>query len=158
MIKYIWICVIPLIILCSIAIIRMYGFYQDYDLLVRNITSANEYNMSFKESMDEMMYRIIIGSANWTNADEKLENDDPKALIAEAKEHFEELREKTTEDNVRADLTALIKLLEILDERVDDILINVEEGGHYDENMESAGYEYPYSYFSYSRGHPEIYL
>lgn len=136
LIKYIWICVIPLIILFSIAIIRMYGFYQDYDLLVRNITSANEYNMSFKESMDEMMYRIIIGSANWTNADEKLENDDPKALIAEAKEHFEELREKTTEDNVRADLTALIKLLEILDERVDDILINVEEGGHYDENME----------------------
>ena len=136
LIKYIWICVIPLIILFSIAIVRMYGFYQDYDLLVRNITSANEYNMSFKESMDEMMYRIIIGSANWTNADEKLENDDPKALIAEAKKHFEELREKTTEDNVRADLTALIKLLEILDERVDDILINVEEGGHYDENME----------------------
>ncbi len=136
LIKYIWICVIPLIILFSIAIIRLYGFYQDYDLLVRNITSANEYNMSFKESMDEMMYRIIIGSANWTNADEKLEDDDPKALIAEAKEHFIQLREKTTEDNVRADLTALIRLLEILDERVEDILKNVEEGGHYDENME----------------------
>ena len=136
LIKYIWICVIPLIILFSIAIIRLYGFYQDYDLLVRNITSANEYNMSFKESMDEMMYRIIIGSANWTNADEKLEDDDPKALISEAKEHFIQLREKTTEDNVRADLTALIRLLEILDERVEDILKNVEEGGHYDENME----------------------
>ena len=136
LIKYIWICVIPLIILFSIAIIRLYGFYQEYDLLVRNITSANEYNMSFKQSMDEMMYRIIIGSANWTNADEKLEDDDPKALIAEAKEHFIQLREKTTEDNVRADLTALIRLLEILDERVEDILKNVEEGGHYDENME----------------------
>ncbi|MCR5214402.1 MAG: sensor histidine kinase [Eubacterium sp.] len=136
LIKYIWICLIPLIILFSIAIVRLYGFYQQYDLLVRNITSANEYNMSFKESMDEMMYKIIIGSANWTNASEKLENEDPKALIAEARVHFENLRNKTTEDNVRADLTALIKLMGILDERVDDILINVEEGGHYDENIE----------------------
>lgn len=136
LIKYIWICVIPLIILFSIAVIRLYGFYQEYDLLVRNITSANEYNMSFKSSMDEMMYRIITGSANWTDAEEKLEGEDPKALINDATKHFEELRDKTSEENVRSDLDALIKLLGILDERVDDILENVEEGGHYDENME----------------------
>lgn len=136
LIKYIWICVIPLIILFSIAVIRLYGFYQEYDLLVRNITSANEYNMSFKSSMDEMMYRIITGSANWTDAEEKLEGEDPKALISDATEHFENLRDKTTEENVRSDLNALIKLLGILDARVDDILENVEEGGHYDENME----------------------
>ena len=136
LIKYIWICVIPLIVLFSITIFRLYGFYQEYDLLVRNITSANEYNMSFKDSMDEMMYRIITGSANWTDAEEKLEGEDPKALISDAKKHFQELREKTTEENVRSDLDALIKLLGILDERVDDILENVEEGGHYDENME----------------------
>ena len=136
LIKYIWICVIPLIVLFSIAIIRLYGFYQEYDLLVRNITSANEYNMSFRESMDEMMYRIITGSANWTNAQEKLEGDDPKALIVDATHHFEELRKNSTEENVQSDLDALINLLGILDERVDDILVNVEEGGHYDENME----------------------
>ena len=92
--------------------------------------------MSFKDSMDEMMYRIIIGSANWTDPEKKLEGEDPKALIAAAVVHFEELRDKTTEQNVKSDLNALIKLLGILDERVDDILKNVEEGGHYDENME----------------------
>ena len=114
----------------------MYSYYQEYDLLVRNITSANEYNMSFKDSMDEMMYRIITGSANWTDPEKKLEDEDPKALISDAKKHFENLRDKTTEQNVRSDLDALIRLLGILDERVDDILVNVEEGGHYDENME----------------------
>ena len=133
---YVWVCVIPLIILVTFALIRMYGYYQDYDRLVRNITSANEYNMSFKESMDETMYRIITGSANWTDPEEKLMSDDPKALIKNATEHFEDLRKKTTEDNVEADLDQLLKLLSILDERVDDILKNVEEGGHYDENME----------------------
>ena len=135
-IKYIWICVIPFILLFSFAIARLYGYYQQYDQLVRNITGANEYSMSFKDNLDEMMYRIIIGSANWTNPEEKLEGEDPKALISDAREHFEALLEKTTEQNVRSDLNALIKLLGILDERVDDILANVEEGGHYDENME----------------------
>ena len=136
LVSYIWICVVPLIILICFAVTRMYSYYQEYDLLVRNITSANEYNMSFKDSMDEMMYRIITGSANWTDPEKKLEDEDPKALISDAKKHFEILRDKTTEQNVRSDLDALIRLLGILDERVDDILVNVEEGGHYDENME----------------------
>ena len=136
LVSYIWICVVPLIILICFAVTRMYSYYQEYDLLVRNITSANEYNMSFKDSMDEMMYRIITGSANWTDPEQKLEDEDPKALISDAKKHFENLRDKTTEQNVRSDLDALIRLLGILDERVDDILVNVEEGGHYDENME----------------------
>ena len=136
LITYIWICVIPFIVLLVFALIRLYSYYQEYDLLVRNITGANKYSMEFKDDMDEMMYRIIIGSANWTDAEEKLEGEDPKALISEARTHFKELRSKSTEENVIADLDALIKLLGILDERVDDILANVEEGGHYDENME----------------------
>lgn len=136
LIKYIWVCVIPFIILFSVAIARLYVYYQQYDQLVRNITGANEYSMVFKETLDETMYRIIIGSANWTNPEEKLEDDDPKAQISDAVDHFTELRGNTTEENVQTDLDALIKLLGILDERVDDILDNVEEGGHYDENME----------------------
>lgn len=131
-----WICVIPFIILFAFAISRLYGYYRQYDQLVRNITDVNEYNMSFKSEMDEMMYRIIIGSANWTDPEEKLEGENPKALIEEAEAKFTALRENATEKNVKADIDALIKLLDILEQRVDDILANVEEGGHYDENME----------------------
>ncbi len=133
---YVWVCVIPLTFLLVFALIRMVDYYRKYDRLVRNITSANVYNMRFKESMDETMYRIITGSANWTNPEEKLMDEDPKTLIKNASLHFQELRDNTTEENVEADLNQLIKLLGILDERVDDILKNVEEGGHYDENME----------------------
>jgi len=50
-----WICVIPFIILFAFAISRLYGYYRQYDQLVRNITDVNEYNMSFKSEMDEMM-------------------------------------------------------------------------------------------------------
>ena len=136
LIKYIWLCIVPFVLLIGITMVSFYRYYRQYDQLVSNITSANEYNITFKEEMDEMMYRIIIGSANWSNPEEKLEGDDPKGVIAEAKQHFYRLREQTQGKRVRADLDALIKLLGILDNRVDDILRNVDEGGHYDENME----------------------
>ncbi len=134
--SYIWTCVLPFILLFGFAVTRLYGYYKDYDQLVRNITGVNEYNMSFKEEMDEMMYKIIIGSANWTDPEKKLEDEDPKELIKNAREHFEKLEKNASEPNVKTDLEALVKLFNILDERVDDILVNVEEGGHYDENME----------------------
>ncbi len=124
-----------MIVLFGFAVVRLVRYTRNYDRLVKNITSVNKYNMSFKYSMDEMMYRIIIGNANWTDPEKKLENEDPKALIREAREHFEKLRSKSVKENVRMDLAALIKLLGILDERVDDILVNVQVGGHYDENM-----------------------
>jgi len=136
MVAFIWACIVPFLVLFGFCVLSMYRFYLDYDLIVTNITRANEYNRSFKIEMDEEMYRIIIGSANWTNPLEKLEGDDPKSLIREARQHFVELLDNTEGKQVRADLTALIKLLDILDRRVDDILANVEEGGHYDENME----------------------
>ena len=136
LIRYIWICIIPFIILFGFTTVRLLGFYQAYDQLVRNITGANQYSMEFKDDLDEMMYRIIIGSANWTDPEKKLEGEDPKALIKNVKQHFTELRKKSDEENVISDLDQLIRLLDILDERVDDILKNVQEGGHYDENME----------------------
>ena len=136
MLVYIWACIVPFLLLFGFSVVSMYRTYVSYDLIVTNITRANEYNRSFKIEMDEEMYRIIIGSANWTNPLEKLEGDDPKSKIREARQHFVELLDNTEGKQVRADLTALIKLLDILDRRVDDILANVEEGGHYDENME----------------------
>lgn len=136
MIQFIWVCIVPFIILFLMAIYSMFSYSREYNRLVTNITDANKYNLSFKTDMDEMMYQIIIGSANWTDADEKLEGVDPKGLIEEARQHFTELRSTTYGTQVRADLDALIKLLDILDNRVDDILDNVEEGGHYEENID----------------------
>lgn len=136
MISYIWICVLPFVMLFAFSVVNLIRYYQHYDRLVQNITSANKYNLSFKSEIDEMMYRIIIGSANWSDPEQKLKGDAPIELIDEAIAHFEELRSNTVNQNVKSDIKALIKLLGILKERVNDILANVEEGGHYDENME----------------------
>lgn len=135
MVLFIWASIVPFVLLFIVALTSMFRFSREYDRLVTNITNANQYNLSFKTDMDEMMYQIIIGSANWSDSEERLADVDPKGLIQDAREHFTDLRSQTVGARVRADLDALIKLLDILDNRVDDILANVEEGGHYEENI-----------------------
>lgn len=132
---YIWIAIIPLTILVVFGTLRMYSYYHQYDRLVSNITTANEYNLSFKENMDEIMYQIVIGSANWSNSEEKLADKDPYALIEDAMESFGELRDVTKDAKAQKELKSIIKLLKTLEDRDRDITDNVQEGGHYDENM-----------------------
>ena len=132
----IWLCVLPFILLFAGTISRLYDYSMQYDQLVRNISGANEYSMGFKDDLDECMYRIIIGSANWRDPEKKLKDDDPKAQIQDLRGRFISLGENTTEQGAQEDLDSILSLLDILEERVDEILDNVKEGGHYDENME----------------------
>ena len=134
--RYIWISIIPLAVLVIYSTLVMYGYYHQYDKIVSNITEANEYNITFKENMDEMMYKIVIGSANWTNSEQKLEGEDPYKLIEEARTSFQNLYDTAADSTSRKYLKGTIKLLNILEERDQDITDNVQEGGHYDENME----------------------
>jgi two-component system sensor histidine kinase YesM len=133
----IWIAILPLAILLGYAIYDMRAYYTQYDQIVTNITSANAYNMTFKQEVDEEMYQIVIGSANWTNPEEKLKYVDPYATIDTARAQFQELYDDTEDSDKRRRLRTIIRLMNTLEDRVDDILKNVEEGGHYDENMTS---------------------
>ncbi|MBQ1901945.1 MAG: sensor histidine kinase [Lachnospiraceae bacterium] len=133
----IWIAILPLAILLGYAIYDMREYYTQYDQIVTNITSANAYNMTFKEDIDEEMYQIVIGSANWSNSEEKLKDVDPYTTINTAREQFQTLYDEATDTEKKSRLRSIIRLMNTLEDRVDDILKNVEEGGHYDENMTS---------------------
>lgn len=132
---YIWLSIIPLTALVVFGTLRMYSYYHQYDGLVSNITTANEYNLSFKENMDEIMYQIVIGSANWSNSEEKLADKDPYALIDDARVQFIKLQNVTDDAKAKKYLKSIIKLLNTLEDRDRDITDNVQEGGHYDDNM-----------------------
>ena len=132
---YMWISIVPLTVLVVCGTLIMYSYYHQYDRIVSNITSANEYNLSFKEDMDEIMYQIVIGSANWTNSAEKLKGKDPYALISAARDQFRELQQQATDPGDRKRLNSVIKLMNTLEDRDRDITDNVQEGGHYDENI-----------------------
>lgn len=131
-----WMGILPLSVLMVYSLILMSEHFEQYDQIVRNITAANAYNLSFKDKLDDTMYRIIIGSENWSNSEEKLKDDDPYAQIQEVREVFESLYTITTTEKNKKRISGISKTLNTLEDRVEDILENVQESGHYDENME----------------------
>ncbi len=130
-----WVSIIPLAVLLIYSLFSMSGYYKKYDQIVRNITTANEYNLSFKDKLDDTMYRIVIGNENWSNSEEKLKDENPYEQIKEVKIKFNSLYNITTTVSNKKRIKAVIKTLGTLEDRVDDIIANVEETGHYDENM-----------------------
>jgi two-component system sensor histidine kinase YesM len=133
--RYVWLSVIPLAALVIAGTLIMYGYYHQYDEIVSNITTANRYNLRFKEDMDETMYQIVIGSANWTDSAEKLKGQDPYAQIDEARSSFKVLKRQAEDDGEKRTLNSIIKLMNTLEARDRDITDNVQKGGHYDENI-----------------------
>lgn len=131
-----WIGIIPLAVLMVYSLVLMTEHFKQYDQIVTNITAANAYNLSFKDKLDDTMYRIIIGSENWSDSEEKLKDDDPYIQIQEVREVFESLYNITTTEKNRKRISGICKTLNTLEDRVDEILANVQESGHYDENME----------------------
>lgn len=127
--------VIPLAALLVYSLISTREYYKQYDQIVKNITAANAYNITFKEELDYTMYRTIIGSANWSDSDEKLDMRDPYVIIKEARKVFAGLYDDATTEDKKRRLKRIIKTLNTLEDRVDDIVENVKEPGHYDENM-----------------------
>jgi two-component system sensor histidine kinase YesM len=133
---YSWMVLIPLAALTIYTLFSMAGYYKQYDQIVRNITAANAYNISFKEDMDYTMYRIVIGSAKWSDPEEKLREEDPYEQINKIRKVFHQLYSITTTDSNKRKISMLLKTLNTLQERVDEIISNTKQAGHYDENME----------------------
>lgn len=133
---YCWMVLLPLAALTIYTLFSMAGYYKKYDQIVRNITAANAYNLSFKEDMDYTMYRIVIGSAKWSDPEEKLREEDPYEQIEKIRKVFHQLYNITTTESNKRKISMLIKTLNTLEERVDEIVSNTKEPGHYDENME----------------------
>lgn len=126
---------VPFVLLVIYALTSMADYYQQYDQIVRNITAANEY-VTFKDDLDYTMYRYIIGSENWSNPEKKINKQDPYVQIQEMRDAFDRLLAMSDNGEDQKRIRGIIKLLNTLEDRVDDIVANVEEGGHYDENME----------------------
>ena len=56
------VCFVPLTVMVFYLLFTMNRFSQRYDHVVRNITKANEYNISFREELDYSMYIIVVNS------------------------------------------------------------------------------------------------
>lgn len=127
------VCLIPLAAIVIYLLIMMNRFSSRYDLIVENITKANAYNIDFKEDMDYVMYIIVVNSER---AEELVDTEQPHAMIKEAREVFENLYEEADTDYAQNNLKRILKTLNTLEDRVEEIEADALVSGNYDLNME----------------------
>ena len=126
---------LPFLLIAVYLLASIAKYNSTYNDIVNNLTVANTYNISFKEDMDESLYKVVVGYVSFDNVakDDKLK--DPYALMRQLKGSFIELKDVTSDYNSRMWLDSLLRNVDTLKNRVDDIMENIKEGGQYDSNI-----------------------
>ena len=130
------IAVVPFFIMSVYLLLSLKSYSSGYDKIVSNMMIANNYNLDFREQLDESIYRLVAGSITLDSIADDDTIKDPYELVAQLREDFNDLVQITTDRESRLWLQSLLRNLDTLEDRIDDITRNLEEGGHYDENME----------------------
>lgn len=127
---------LPFILLVMYLLASMASYSNTYSEIVSNMTVANNYNLNFKEEMDESLYKLVVGYVTLDNieSDKSLKN--PYVLIEELRSEFTRLTTITTESESKLWLESLLRNINALEKRVDDIVDSIDAGGRYSENIE----------------------
>lgn len=128
--------IIPMIILSVYQIAALHNYSTAYDAIVRRITSANNYNLNFKDEMDESMYKLVVEAETFEAIDENSDLINPYKLIEDAKENFTYLKEITSSRESLDWIKRILLNLDTLEDRINEIRDNLKETGHYEENIE----------------------
>lgn len=128
--------ILPFLAMSVYLLISLKGYSRSYDKIVSNMMIANNYNLDFRDELDESIYRLVAGSITLDSIGSDNSVEDPYELVNTLREDFSDLVKITTDRESRLWLQSLLRNLDTLEDRIDDIQCNLEEGGHYDENME----------------------
>ncbi len=127
--------IIPMIILSIYQITALHNYSTAYDTIVRRITAANNYNLNFKDEMDESMYKIVVEAENFESIDDNHDLINPYELIEAARINFSNLREITTSRESLGWIKRILLNLDTLEDRINEIRDNLMQTGHYEENI-----------------------
>lgn len=128
--------IVPLLGMTIYLIAALADYRNVYDSIVSNMTVANNYNLDFKEEMDESIYKLVVGYVSFDRIGEDAALKDPYELIGELRSEFSNLMHITTDRESRLWLQSLLRNIDTLEERINDVRVSVEQGGRYDENVE----------------------
>lgn len=127
---------LPFVLLVMYLLISMASYSNTYDEIVENMTIANNYNLNFKEEMDESLYKLVVGYVTMDTIAKDGTLKDPYILIEELRSEFTRLTAITTESESKLWLESLLRNINTLEKRVDNIVDSVQAGGRYSENIE----------------------
>lgn len=128
--------ILPFFAMSVYLLVSLKGYSNAYDKIVSNMMIANNYNLDFRDELDESIYRLVAGSITLDSIGADASVTDPYELVDQLREDFNDLVKITTDRESRLWLQSLLRNLDTLEDRIDDIQVNLQEGGHYDENME----------------------
>lgn len=128
--------VVPFLIMVIYLIYALHNYSVAYDTIVSNMTVANSYNLNFKEEMDESLYKLVVGAVTFESIRDDDSLQDPYYLIDELRNEFGNLMRITTDGESRTWLQILMRNVNTLEDRVDDIRANLETDNSYDMNIE----------------------
>ena len=127
--------IVPFTVMTGFLLYSLNRLGSSYDTIVQNITGANEYNITFKEEMDSVMYQMVARSLTKYDVETELGMKNPDRMITDAENTFENLKHVSTSPEAVNCLKSAIKLLITLRKRMNDIDSTVKISGYYDENM-----------------------
>ena len=127
---------VPFLVLVLYLIYALRSYSSAYDAIVGNMTVANNYNLNFKEDMDESLYKLVVGAVTFDTVGDDGSLVDPYEHLDELRGEFNNLMRITTDDESRARLQILLRNIDTLEDRVDDIRMNLEVDAGYDINIE----------------------
>ncbi len=128
--------VLPFLLVIFYLLASMSNYSRVYERIVSDITVANNYNLNFKEEMDESMYKLVVGYVTFDNISENEMLENPYELIDELRSEFTDLMDVTAEGESRVWLQSLLNNLDTLEDRVDDIVESTASDGQYDDNID----------------------
>lgn len=127
---------LPFLIVVICVLVSMARYSRTYDQIVSSMTVANNYNLNFKEEMDESLYKLVVGYIDFEHISEDETLKDPYVLINELRSEFTKLMDTTTDEESRVWLNSLFRNIDTLEKRVDDIRASMDVGTTYDQNID----------------------
>lgn len=127
---------VPFMVMVVYLIYALHNYSDAYDRIVSSMTVANSYNLNFKEEMDESLYKLVVGSVTFDNIGEDESLQDPYLLLSELRDECRKLMSITTDGESRAWLQILLRDIDTLEDKVDDIRSNLNIENSYDKNIE----------------------
>ncbi len=130
------IAVVPLLCVAVYLMSSLVNYSEAYDAIVRKMTVANQYNISYKENMDESVYKLAVGYVTFDGINNDSTLVDPYTYTDRMCEDFSEILRTTSDNESRVWIQSLLRNAETLKDRIDDLQNNLNQGGQYEENIE----------------------
>ena len=127
---------VPILYVTIYLILALVNYSRAYDQIVNSMLLANDYNINFKEEMDESLYKLVVSSITFDTIEEDGTLKNPYKLINELRTESNNLLTMTSDKESRVWLQSLLRNVDTLKDRVDDIKANQQAEGQYEKNID----------------------